>query len=1086
MRVKLNNKVNPGVVVAIFVLGVFAFLLFTQFRSGDLTGQAYTGVSNTPLISYSFDSLSGDRFIDEGTLGHDAVCQDTWPGQCPIPVEDGQSGGSKYGSASPSLWDFTQFYGSLLRVPRTDFGDQFTITFRAYFGQYTNGYILSNDINNAGGISVKVRGTSDITGAIEVLTTGNAGQITGAPVNEAPGFEGTVARTVDHAVAIGDYNGRAMISDVAIVVDRAAGTARIYVNGVDKTVDSAVATTFTTDNEWVIGGSPANSEHFDGYLDDLRIYPDVLTEEEVFCLAHADKLSCGDSTDANSNGYPDHHDLAVIRRLGTMDQLSAFVRYVHRYYDITSPIYPGGYGGTPDGRFTSRDTHAVGREQCDTASCDFNNDGVFNTADAEQINEMYVGLYDLNGDRIASGFEPYGFSGEYDANYAVSILEGRAPCIFDTGGSRGQITGAPVYEPDPVAISPGVVYCDITGDGVFDWNDHDAIANGESFVVPQEPVCGDSIVEGTEQCDDGNTVDEDGCSTTCQVQQTVCGNSVVESTEQCDDGNAVNGDGCTSICTIEPICGDGVVNQPSEECDDGNREEGIDSCNNICMTTAPTYFRIERTGYDISTGGYFVSLSYLGNKFDHLENKFYWWKMEIPEVNFVDVQRSGGLVSYFNQDNLQFTFSSAVKKYDESLNKYVPNNEIIERALLIFPDGNVPVKLTLSVSDSEFASAPQEIIFQSFGNARLRSVKDNSVYKIGIVQVLEPGMKLDDYNLCTRRDKYYNQKYHAGAITKDCFAYAQTSYYDISSYKLSDVMFANNPTVINVLPVDEINLMPSDLAQDTVTVYPLTLLDEFWENLIETQMKDRNTILGKNPQFDLVFLDSIEKQPGLSSNNHGIVSEFFYDAMIENDVNIEQFDFVVFIAYIKFGGGNQGFGQGFALGESNKFLKRASFVPFNLGPDQISSVSSEQIIFNRLFLSAAHELGHTLFRLSDLYDGFAIKHPQGVPHPQNYPQEQACIMSRGFGNVVASNGITAIPYDTTQPGQTPLNLPRAHTISVDNFVLCVDDINKIAQMTNSNCNQGQFDSNQCHYCHDSTCEPCTSLNYLKCTLKTQT
>jgi len=509
------RKVNYGVVAGIAVLVLLGWLVVSNYSSsGDLAGEAYTGVSpgNTPLISYSFDSLSGDRFIDEGTLGHDAVCQDTGYG-CPVPVEDVESGGASYNS--PSLWDFTQFYRSLLRVPRTDFGDRFTIAFRASFDRYTNGYILSNDMNNAGGISVKIRGTSDITGAIEVLTTGNAGQITGAPVNEAPGFEGTVARTGDNAVAIGDYNGRVMISDVAIVVDRAAGTARIYVNGVDKTVESAVATTFTTDNEWVIGGSPANSEYFNGYLDDLRIYPNALTGEEVLCLAHADKLSCGDSTDANSNGYPDHHDLAVIRRLGTMDQLSAFVRYVHRYYDITGPIYVGGYGGTPDGRFTSHDTHAVGREQCDTASCDFNNDGVFNTVDVEQINEMYVGLYDLNGDRIASGFEPYGFSGEYDANYAVSILEGRAPCIFDTGGSRGQITGAPVYEPDPVAISPGIVYCDVTGDAVFDWNDHDAIANGESFVVPQEPVCGDSIVESTEQCDDGNTDNTDTCSSTC-------------------------------------------------------------------------------------------------------------------------------------------------------------------------------------------------------------------------------------------------------------------------------------------------------------------------------------------------------------------------------------------------------------------------------------------------------------------------------------------------------------------------------------------------------------------------------------------
>lgn len=31
-------------------------------------------------------------------------------------------------------------------------------------------------------------------------------------------------------------------------------------------------------------------------------------------------------------------------------------------------------------------------------------------------------------------------------------------------------------------------------------------------------VCGDGIVEGGEQCDDGNTVSSDGCSATCQIE----------------------------------------------------------------------------------------------------------------------------------------------------------------------------------------------------------------------------------------------------------------------------------------------------------------------------------------------------------------------------------------------------------------------------------------------------------------------------------------------------------------------------------------------------------------------------------------
>lgn len=37
------------------------------------------------------------------------------------------------------------------------------------------------------------------------------------------------------------------------------------------------------------------------------------------------------------------------------------------------------------------------------------------------------------------------------------------------------------------------------------------------------------------------------------IQPGQCGNDVLEGTEECDDGNTVDGDGCTSTCTLEPI-----------------------------------------------------------------------------------------------------------------------------------------------------------------------------------------------------------------------------------------------------------------------------------------------------------------------------------------------------------------------------------------------------------------------------------------------------------------------------------------------------------------------------------------------------
>ena len=61
------------------------------------------------------------------------------------------------------------------------------------------------------------------------------------------------------------------------------------------------------------------------------------------------------------------------------------------------------------------------------------------------------------------------------------------------------------------------------------------------------PYCGDGSVDPGEQCDDGNGVENDGCSSSCIA----CGNGVITAPETCDDGNLIDGDGCTAACRIE-------------------------------------------------------------------------------------------------------------------------------------------------------------------------------------------------------------------------------------------------------------------------------------------------------------------------------------------------------------------------------------------------------------------------------------------------------------------------------------------------------------------------------------------------------
>jgi fibro-slime domain-containing protein len=105
------------------------------------------------------------------------------------------------------------------------------------------------------------------------------------------------------------------------------------------------------------------------------------------------------------------------------------------------------------------------------------------------------------------------------------------------------------------------------------------------------PHCGDGTLdEPDEQCDNGVNLDGyqmegvvDACAPGC-VLPPHCGDGLVDSSfgEECDDGtNDGSYDACNPDCTLGPRCGDGTVQEPEEECDDQNRTNG-DGCNVNC------------------------------------------------------------------------------------------------------------------------------------------------------------------------------------------------------------------------------------------------------------------------------------------------------------------------------------------------------------------------------------------------------------------------------------------------------------------------------------------------------------------------
>jgi fibro-slime domain-containing protein len=121
-------------------------------------------------------------------------------------------------------------------------------------------------------------------------------------------------------------------------------------------------------------------------------------------------------------------------------------------------------------------------------------------------------------------------------------------------------------------------------------------------------ACGDGLVVGTEDCEDGDAppADGDGCDAACHFEEgfacdvvgapcraVTCGDGVREGTEPCDDGDHDLGDGCDPFCRSEPrctdgtcvsVCGDGV-RLPGEACDDGNLRDG-DGCSATCAVDA--------------------------------------------------------------------------------------------------------------------------------------------------------------------------------------------------------------------------------------------------------------------------------------------------------------------------------------------------------------------------------------------------------------------------------------------------------------------------------------------------------------------
>jgi cysteine-rich repeat protein len=91
-------------------------------------------------------------------------------------------------------------------------------------------------------------------------------------------------------------------------------------------------------------------------------------------------------------------------------------------------------------------------------------------------------------------------------------------------------------------------------------------------------ICGNGNIEGSEQCDDGNQNDGDGCSSTCELES-YCGDNQLDAGEECDFGES-NGQGFVSSDQF-------LFNTLSELQGTCNMQQEF-ACSNTCVSTNRT------------------------------------------------------------------------------------------------------------------------------------------------------------------------------------------------------------------------------------------------------------------------------------------------------------------------------------------------------------------------------------------------------------------------------------------------------------------------------------------------------------------
>jgi cysteine-rich repeat protein len=141
-------------------------------------------------------------------------------------------------------------------------------------------------------------------------------------------------------------------------------------------------------------------------------------------------------------------------------------------------------------------------------------------------------------------------TGTFDQPGNVSLVR----VSIDSDGNQGNLGSCDNAEP---SMSDDGLYVAFSSDATnLVAND---FAGRRDVFVHEVAACGDGILTrlAGEICDDGNTIDGDGCDSNCTP--TGCGNGIKTASEGCDHGNANGSDHCCSAaCALVDFDGDQI------------------------------------------------------------------------------------------------------------------------------------------------------------------------------------------------------------------------------------------------------------------------------------------------------------------------------------------------------------------------------------------------------------------------------------------------------------------------------------------------------------------------------------------------